>query len=102
MYMVYRTSDCYIYRENLMDINVTSISFSIVEPFSDTSLSEETLPFSQTPIKNIRYLIHSHRLPQQVKTFTVKFKKIVRLEKRNLNSSMKTPYLVFFFLFCVF
>lgn len=41
--MVHSTSDCYIYRKNLTDINVTSISFYFVEPFSDTSLSEETL-----------------------------------------------------------
>ena len=37
--MVHSTSDCYIYRKNLTDINVTSISFYFVE----TSLSEETL-----------------------------------------------------------
>lgn len=35
--MVHSTSDCYIYRENLMDINDTlSISISTVESFCDT------------------------------------------------------------------
>lgn len=35
--MVHSTRECYVYRENLMDINDTNILISIVEPFSDTT-----------------------------------------------------------------
>ena len=52
--MANSTSDCYIYRENSIDINDTlSISISIVESSGDTSLSEKTLSLAQTPKKKL-------------------------------------------------
>ena len=60
--MAHSTSECYIYRENSIDINDTlSISIRIVEPSGDTSLSEKTLSLAQTPTKNIRSLIDHSR-----------------------------------------
>ena len=60
--MAHSTSECYIYRENSIDINDTlSISISIGEPSGDTSLSEKTLTFPQTPTKNIRSLLDHSR-----------------------------------------
>ena len=60
--MAHSTSECYIYRENSIDINDTlSISIRIVEPSGDTSLSEKTLSLAQTPTENIRSLIDHSR-----------------------------------------